>query len=153
MHARPIPFYNNSPGVAGHAGGASTPHAAAAAAVDSDANDNMTSEDILLELGDLLLDKGIEVDDLSFGTHRAICPECNGGSSNEKSFAVTLYEEGVALFICHRATCEYTGRVVANITGNHGGQRSSLPYVSRPKVRVLEGVRTQQHAFCWHTAA
>jgi hypothetical protein len=67
---------------------------------------------VLLQLQDALLEQhGIELQDLSFGQHKAqLCPLCAGGSSGEKSLAVKVTEQAVALWKCHRATCDWTGR-------------------------------------------
>ena len=46
------------------------------------------------------------------GTYRLVCPKCRGGSTHEKSLAVTVNEDGrSAAFICHRATCGHAGRL------------------------------------------
>ncbi len=42
-------------------------------------------------------------------TGRYICPECQGGSSSERSLSVTLTEDNVYLWQCFRAKCEYSG--------------------------------------------
>lgn len=41
-------------------------------------------------------------------TIRTICPECNGGPTKEKSFAIT-HKDYVLLYCCHRATCDLQG--------------------------------------------
>lgn len=69
---------------------------------------------VLVELADLLLDKGIQLESLHAGNHRLLCPECDGGSQGEASLSVTVLEgEGVAMWNCFRATCGWTGGVRA----------------------------------------
>lgn len=48
--------------------------------------------------------------ELSHGTHRMVCPKCEGGSGREKSLAVTRDEHGVRWF-CHRAGCDHKGGI------------------------------------------
>lgn len=43
-------------------------------------------------------------------TARGICPRCKGGTSNEKSFAVTRDLGATLRFICFRATCKFFGK-------------------------------------------
>lgn len=41
-------------------------------------------------------------------TERFVCPMCGGGSSGERSLAISRYRTGYAWF-CHRASCGYRG--------------------------------------------
>lgn len=49
---------------------------------------------------------------LDLKTHQSsghiVCPHCNGGGTNEKSFVVTRIPDGL-LYVCHRAACMYRG--------------------------------------------
>lgn len=55
----------------------------------------------------LLLDAG----DLAVGdTIRSQCPACHGGLNNDAAFVVTREAEGL-VFICHRASCGFAGRM------------------------------------------
>lgn len=40
-----------------------------------------------------------------------LCPFCNGGRSNERSMSITHRDDGVKLYICHRAKCGAAGRI------------------------------------------
>ncbi|KAF6262531.1 hypothetical protein COO60DRAFT_1635883 [Scenedesmus sp. NREL 46B-D3] len=42
-------------------------------------------QQVLLELQELLADRGIQLPELRFGQHRSLCPECQGGSSRAGS--------------------------------------------------------------------
>ena len=44
-----------------------------------------------------------------------LCPFCNGGKHGEKALSITRRDDGVILFLCHRASCSKGGRVT--ITG------------------------------------
>jgi len=43
---------------------------------------------------------------------RSICPKCNGGISEEKSFLCSRDHGGVVFYKCFRATCNYRGKLV-----------------------------------------
>lgn len=60
-------------------------------------------------------------------TLRDTCPKCN---SNEQSLAVTRKEDGVVVFICHRASCGYKGVL---------GRATRVVRQSKPKRKVWEG--------------
>lgn len=48
--------------------------------------------------------------DLPLGaTVHEICPTCEGGSTREKSLAITRNEDGSLVWVCHRATCPERG--------------------------------------------
>lgn len=49
-----------------------------------------------------------------------LCPVCEGGSSNEKSLAITRADDGNLLYVCHRASCNAKG----------GTKGMGTPYVS-----------------------
>ena len=38
-----------------------------------------------------------------------VCPFCRGGQNEDKSFSITLREDGIALYICHRDKCKRHG--------------------------------------------
>lgn len=40
-----------------------------------------------------------------------LCPWCGGGTTHERSFAVTRTSEAAALYVCHRASCSRSGRL------------------------------------------
>jgi hypothetical protein len=42
-----------------------------------------------------------------------LCPFCNGGKHNERALSVSRRDDGVALFLCHRASCSKGGRVAS----------------------------------------
>jgi hypothetical protein len=42
-------------------------------------------------------------------TTHELCPVCDGGSSNEKSLAITRADDGNLLYVCHRASCDTKG--------------------------------------------
>ena len=67
--------------------------------------------------------------ELSAGTHRLLCPKCDGGSTREKSLAVTRDESGARWF-CHRAGCGYKGGIGKP---THGGETApAREFVPRP---------------------
>lgn len=71
-------------------------------------------------------------------TERVVCPACGGGSTAERSLAITKDELGVVLYKCHRASCGASGRV-----GGKGGVPSPKKQRVRPytgPMRVLEDV-------------
>lgn len=61
-------------------------------------------------LRDILLEKRIVMQSYTPGQHREMCPQCNGGSGGERSLAVRIEPGGrQAVYVCHRATCEWSG--------------------------------------------
>lgn len=42
------------------------------------------------------------------------CPFCKGGRHGEQALSISLRNDGVALFICHRASCSKAGRIFLN---------------------------------------
>ena len=59
---------------------------------------------------DRLQERRIFLERYNAGQHRAVCPECNGGSSQERSLAVRIDANGVdAVWNCFRGTCGWTG--------------------------------------------
>lgn len=44
-------------------------------------------------------------------TERTVCPWCIGGTTKEKSFAVSRTSDAEAKYICHRASCGRHGRI------------------------------------------
>jgi hypothetical protein len=63
-----------------------------------------------ISLRDVLLGKGIVMQSYTPGQHRTACPMCGGGSGGERSLAVRIEDDGhSAAWMCHRATCEWTG--------------------------------------------
>ena len=61
-------------------------------------------------LRDVLLQKAIVLQSYTPGQHRIVCPSCGGGSNGERSLAVHIEADGrEAQWMCHRATCEWTG--------------------------------------------
>ena len=63
---------------------------------------------------------------------RTICPQCDGGSTREKSLNITLTEEGLA-WICFRNNCELRGR------SNAAGIPRVKAEKPKPKRKVFEG--------------
>eukprot|EP00884_Botryococcus_braunii_P004140 jgi/Botrbrau1/13727/Bobra.0356s0007.1 len=63
-------------------------------------------------LRDLLQEEGITAQQYFPGEHRLLCSRCHGGSTGEKSMALFIDPSGgVAKWLCHRATCGWTGMV------------------------------------------
>ena len=61
-------------------------------------------------LRDVLMEKAIVLQSYTPGQHRIVCPSCGGGSNGERSLAVHIEDDGAtAQWMCHRATCEWTG--------------------------------------------
>ena len=75
----------------------------------------------------------IQLAEIPSGTSRSglICPSCLGGVSREKSFSVTNRRDGVALYICHRATCGYAGRIETNPAAASAAKDSPPLFVPR----------------------
>ena len=70
-------------------------------------------------------------------TTRDICPECYGGSKQEKSLVLTRDDDGKLVWVCHRASC-----------GSRGGSSKIGTFsaeLSKPKKirRVFEGRTTE----------
>lgn len=61
---------------------------------------NFQKQELLLEAGDLAVGESA----------RLQCPECHGGLNNDAAFVVTREQEGM-VFICHRASCGFAGRM------------------------------------------
>jgi len=76
--------------------------------------------------------KNIELDllDLPDGTVRIICPVCQGGSSKEKSLAVTKDGENVVWY-CHRASCSEKGGLGKGKVRNKNFQPTQKSAVDR----------------------
>lgn len=67
--------------------------------------------------------------ELTTGTHRLVCPKCDGGSTREKSLAVTRDAHGARWF-CHRAGCGYKGGIGKP---THGAEPAPAPaFTPRP---------------------
>ena len=59
-----------------------------------------------LSIRDLLQSFSITLREYTAGEHRTICPHCQGGSTQEKSLAVSISADGQEFrCLCHRATC------------------------------------------------
>lgn len=89
-----------------------------------------------------------------FGQQRPACPHCEGGSTQEAGFCVTLQRDGTVLWICHRATCGFSGRFkvplapgsrMATPGGGGGGSRGGSAGGAAGSTRV-EQVRFTQTA-------
>ena len=67
-----------------------------------------------------MMEKGIVLQSYTPGQHRIVCPSCGGGSNGERSLAVRIEDDGAhAAWMCHRATCEWTGGT--SVTDARGG--------------------------------
>lgn len=62
-----------------------------------------------------------------------LCPQCNGGSRGETSFAVSRHR-GQLRYICFRASCGFTGRVSLTSSGSVAVQQSGEPKPQRPVI-------------------
>jgi twinkle protein len=112
-------------------------------------------------LRDLLLEKRIVMQSYTPGQHREMCPQCDGGSSGERSLAVRIEPGGrQAVYVCHRATCEWSGAAdldfvpgkgkgspsaakggkTSSSTGNTNNQRTILKKPNLPKPEDLKRV-------------
>lgn len=81
--------------------------------------------------------------ELTQGTHRLLCPKCGGGSTAEKSLAVTRDDAGARWF-CHRAGCGYKGG-----TGGTGPAPTPATFTPRPLDAPWRFPERGEH---WHTA-
>ena len=70
------------------------------------------------------MEKAIVLQSYTPGQHRIVCPSCGGGSNGERSLAVHIEADGrEAQWMCHRATCEWTGgSSVADAKGGFKGR-------------------------------
>jgi len=60
-----------------------------------------------------------------------LCPFCRGGRHGERSLSVLTRYDGVSLYLCHRASCGASGRVLPN--GNvSSGELKPLGFEPRP---------------------
>jgi hypothetical protein len=62
---------------------------------------------------------------------KSVCPVCNGGTSREKSFSVTVDPSGI-LFNCHRSSCEGGRGIIATGTSVVGADRI------KPELRIFK---------------
>lgn len=96
---------------------------------------------------ELLKDYDIQLPSYHPGHSRATCPKCLGGSTKEKSLAVTISEdESDAVWVCHRGKCGWKGgtrRAVVplhqGVVGTNGSLKVGNPGKiarSRPKVEL-----------------
>ena len=53
---------------------------------------------------DLLQERRILLERYTPGQHRAVCPRCGGGSTQERSLAVRIDADGGAVWNCFRGT-------------------------------------------------
>lgn len=53
-----------------------------------------------------------------------ICPVCRGGATAERSFSITRTSHSTLLYICHRASCNFSGAIFSD---NGGGIAPSTP--------------------------
>lgn len=61
------------------------------------------------------------------------CPFCTGGKHGERSLSVFHRHDGVCLYICHRASCGASGRVLLNGTVSSGEEKDASPsFIPRP---------------------
>lgn len=72
-------------------------------------------------------------------TLREICPICGGGSTKERSLAVSLTEDGYLAWFCHRASCEARGKELA-----WGVVRRATPKPPKPYTGSL-GLLEDEH--------
>ena len=63
------------------------------------------------------------------GNYREMCPKCNGGTTKEKSLAITVEDQEI-LWFCHRASCTFKGRI-KNYSESRG-EVFEKPIVFRP---------------------
>ena len=84
-----------------------------------------------------------EVEQLALGLNRGesingqICPKCGGGRNKDRSFSVTKSDDGHILYLCHRATCGYSGRIRTNVatTPTAVANGSTKKYAEAPEPR------------------
>lgn len=85
------------------------------------------------------------------GTAKELCPLCEGGAHAERSFALTVADDGVSWAgFCHRASCKFSAR--GSGTGG-GGQTAFTPpaFEARPYERPTQAVRRDWTPDPWHT--
>lgn len=92
----------------------------------------------------------IEVKELALGLDRGgtingqICPKCEGGRNRDKSFSVSKSYDGFILYMCHRATCGYSGRIRTNVEtpASDVSARPAKEYARAPEPRTKLTYRT-----------
>jgi hypothetical protein len=50
-----------------------------------------------------------------------LCPDCDGGSSKERSLSIEVGQNGIIKFYCHRAACGFSGNAYISPTAAHLG--------------------------------
>jgi len=75
---------------------------------------------------------------------RAVCPACNGGTSNEQSMVISLFNTGEIKFNCHRASCGVAGNCLTNVSVV-GKSSKALS----PKDKAYSGVITKIPQDLW----
>lgn len=71
---------------------------------------------------------GLAADLFPGETGHFVCPNCDGGTSHERSFNVTRRPDGSLAFMCHRASCGFKGVTGGNLftpTRDKGPPRKS----------------------------
>jgi hypothetical protein len=84
--------------------------------------------------------------------NQILCPWCRGGEHGDKAFSVTIREDGVGLFMCHRVSCRKHGRIYLNgqiglsVAQDARSQRKLNPYegssrlLNDDELKTLEAV-------------
>jgi hypothetical protein len=68
------------------------------------------------------------------------CPFCGGGRSAEKSLSITRRLDGIGLYICHRASCNQSGRVDSSGGGgDFGVTADQYSVLTRFKPKIFTG--------------
>ncbi|KAL3682193.1 hypothetical protein R1sor_000215 [Riccia sorocarpa] len=103
---------------------------------DTVARREPTTIDFKKKARDLLAKYSITLPSYAPGQYRIVCPECDGGSTREKSLAVGIDEKGLALWICHRGTCGWKGSTPTKVVG--AKEEAVLNGTARPAKLVRE---------------
>lgn len=86
-----------------------------------------------MPLRDVLESVGIFMSHYPPGTHKVLCPACNGGSEGERSLSVTVEPEGNhAVWNCFRASCGWSDGTRALLKRNGTSIIGTHPLVSAP---------------------
>ena len=66
--------------------------------------------------------------DLGVGQWAArLCPECNGGSSKERSLSLNVEQNGIIKYYCHRAACGFSGNAYTSPAAAGLGVKTGSP--------------------------
>ena len=98
-----------------------------------------------LTIRDLLQSFSITLREYTAGEHRTFCPHCQGGSTQERSLAVSISADGQEFkCLCHRATC---GWALVRRLGDHTDTQLRAGAVPPAPARIPSELRLLARRF------